>query len=127
KLKDKTMIAYNYVSLRSLGDQPGRWTARYLSSWKTLPDGVMIAPEKFGPRRLQVLPDITNNVGSQVLVMKVFGFSQTNNIPFPSEETSPAAGKAPYITVPYIGFNYLGQFIGQSIGQSIPSQSELIP
>jgi len=52
----------------------------------------MIANEKFGLRRNQMLPDLTNYVGSQVLVMKVFGFNQTNNIPFPSEDTLPAAG-----------------------------------
>src|SRR5262249_25072678 len=42
-LFDKQMIAYNFISTRSLGDQVGRPTARYLGSWKTLPEGVYIA------------------------------------------------------------------------------------
>jgi len=117
KLRDKQMIAYTFVSLRSLGDQPGRPTARYLGSWKTLPEGVYIAPEKFGPPRSQVLPNITNYVGDQVLVMKVFGFNQTNNIPFPADDT-PALGK-PYIKLPYIAFDYVGQLTTRT--------NELIP
>src|SRR6266850_3026925 len=45
RLYDKQMIGYNFVALRTLGDQPGRGKARYLSSWRTLPEGVFIAPQ----------------------------------------------------------------------------------
>ena len=34
-------------ALRSVGDQPGVHTPRYLSSWRTLPQGAYIPPEKF--------------------------------------------------------------------------------
>src|SRR6266568_7989862 len=46
-LFNKQTIGYNFVSLRSMGDQPGRPTVRYLSSWKTLPEGAFIHPAKF--------------------------------------------------------------------------------
>src|SRR5437667_791593 len=59
-LLDKQWIAYNFVALRTLGDQPGRGKARYLSSWRTLPEGVLVAPQKFGPRNIASPLTITN-------------------------------------------------------------------
>ena len=80
----------------------------------------MIAQEKFGPR-LPASPMMniyTNDLNlNPVLAMRIYGFATTNTIPFPSEETPGVSGK--YITVPYIGFNYLGQ--------PITGQNELIP
>ena len=46
-LLDKQLTGYAYVSLRSVGDQPGVNSARYLSSWKTLPKGAFIPLQKF--------------------------------------------------------------------------------
>jgi prepilin-type N-terminal cleavage/methylation domain-containing protein len=122
-LFDKQMIAYNFVTTRSLGDQVGRPTARYLSSWKTLPEGVYIAPEKFGPRALvNPLPTLnifTNDIsGNPKLDLQILGFSTTNNIPFPAEDT-PLTASGVYVTVPYIAFNYLGQLTS--------GRDELIP
>jgi len=94
------MIAYNYVSVRSLGDQPGRPTTRYLSSWKTLPEWSHDRQRKIRAAPQSNASDLTNYVGSQVLVMKVFGFNQTNNIPFPSEDTLPAAGNKRMLRYP---------------------------
>src|SRR6185295_5821784 len=65
KLLDKQLIAYNYVSLRSLGEQPGVITPRYLSSWKTLPEGAFISLQKFAPRNATPL-FITNQVTQRV-------------------------------------------------------------
>ena len=49
-LLDKQMVGYNYVVLRSVGDQPGVNYPRYLSDrWRTLPQGSYISPEKFVP------------------------------------------------------------------------------
>lgn len=114
-LLDKQLIGYNFVSLRSLGDQPGRPTARYLSSWRTLPDGAFIALEKFlapKPANTPVLTIKTNNAGNTpVLAFSVLAFNRTNNIPFPSENTPPATIANPYVTLPYIAFNYMGQLV----------------
>jgi len=46
-LFDKQLVGYAYVCLRSVGDQPGAQTPRYLSSWRTLPAGAYIDPRKF--------------------------------------------------------------------------------
>ncbi len=45
-LLDKQLVGYAYVSLRSVGDQPGVHIPRYLSSWKTLPQGAFIPAGK---------------------------------------------------------------------------------
>ena len=42
-LVDKQAAAYTFITLRSVGDQPGRGTTNYLSSWRTLPEGTCIA------------------------------------------------------------------------------------
>jgi prepilin-type N-terminal cleavage/methylation domain-containing protein len=110
-LLDKQLIAYNFVALRRLGDQPGRGLPHYLSSWKTLPEGVFIPPQKFAPRNspLPALNIYTNYAGKPLLAMQVLGFNTTTNVPFPAEDTLPANSARPYVALPYIAFNYLGQ------------------
>jgi hypothetical protein len=106
-LLDKQLIGYNFVSLRSLGDQPGRPTARYLSAWRTLPEGAFVAINKFDTRNpnLPVLNIVTNNT----LAFRIHAFAVTNTIPFPAEDT-PGFGNPPrFVPVPYLAFNYLGQ------------------
>jgi prepilin-type N-terminal cleavage/methylation domain-containing protein len=92
-LYEKQYIGYNFVTLHSVGDQPGRNTPHYLTPWQTLPDNTFIATNKFGPR------GITNYIGG----FPVSGFSVTNIIPFPSETS------ANFPSLPYVAFNSLGQ------------------
>jgi prepilin-type N-terminal cleavage/methylation domain-containing protein len=102
-LMGKQLVAYNYVSLRSLGDQPGRHTARYLSEWKTLPEGVIISPKKFEP--LTAVPNVV--IGG---TFPVFGFALTRDVPFPTAEAPPASPPTQnYTALPYIAFDYNGQ------------------
>ena len=37
---------YALLSLRSVGDQPGNSTAKYLTGWRTLPGGIFIDTNK---------------------------------------------------------------------------------
>jgi prepilin-type N-terminal cleavage/methylation domain-containing protein len=115
RLLDKQMIGYNFVALRSLGDQPGQSNPRYLSTWRTLPEGTFIAPFKFNP-----IGFAPTRIDDQVTkeTFWISGFSRTNGIPFPTERAAFETG-GPYLEVPYIGFNYLGQLITQ--------RDELIP
>ena len=117
KLLDKQLIAYNYVSLRSLGEQPGVITPRYLSSWKTLPEGTFISLQKFYPGPPPI-PGQTSKIRSRA-EFSGESFPSTNNIPFPSEMTALYPNAKPYVELPYIGFNYLGQLVS--------GQDEVIP
>lgn len=108
-------IGYNFVTLRSLGDQPGRPTVRYLSSWKTLPEGAYIHPLKFAANNFSFL--VYSN--DTVVAYRIHGFAHTNGIPFPSEDAPRGPPSNPYVMVPYIAFDYMGRLTS--------GQDEIIP
>lgn len=47
RLKSAQYTTYALFAERTVGDQPGRPQARYLTSWRSLPDGIFIATNKF--------------------------------------------------------------------------------
>lgn len=109
RLLDKQLIGYNFVALRSLGDQPGAATPKYLSSWRTLPEGTFIPLWKFYTPQPLGYTAITNFAAMQTYFIQPFPW--TNTIPFPSEMAALAPGAQPYAPVPYIAFNYQGQLL----------------
>jgi prepilin-type N-terminal cleavage/methylation domain-containing protein len=109
-LLDKQFTGYNFISLRSVGDQPGQGTPHYLSEWKSLPDGSFIATQKFsGP-----VYNITDSTGATYTINPF----NSANIFFPTETNST-------ISLPCIAFNYLGQLTVD--GVNLASQDEYIP
>jgi hypothetical protein len=117
-LVERQLRGFTFVSLRSIGDQPGQDTPRYLSEWQTLPDSVFIAFDKF------YFPDYDYWANLYLLSgFKVYGFNTTTNIPFPLENSAfdPPASR-PVVRLPYIAFNYLGQLAtedGRPLGRDI--------
>lgn len=91
--------SYALLAARTVGDQPGRGTRRYLSDWKSLPEGTLFAPYKFDSR----LSSHPNDY------LRTF---PTNGFPFPD------ARSAPFL-LPYLAFNPYGQLTSQ--------RDELIP
>ena len=85
--------SYALLAARTVGDQPGRGTSRYLSDWKTLPEGTLFAPYKFEPR-LSAHPND---------YVRTFS---TNAFPFPDSRSAP-------FLLPYIAFNPYGQLAAQ--------------
>lgn len=118
RLFGKQLNSYAFVALRSVGEQPGQNSPRYLSNWKTLPEGAIIANWKFNPRNTYTrvfdppLPALPTD-----RTFDVYGFEVTNNIPFPSTDTAVTGG--PYVWLPYIAFNHQGQLLS--------GQDEFIP
>ena len=55
-LCDKQLTGYIFVSLRSVGDQPGQGVPHYLAPWQTLPDSTFIALAKFTNSPTNVTP-----------------------------------------------------------------------
>lgn len=47
RLQSGAYTTYALFAERSVGDQPGRHSVRYLTQWKTLPEGIFIAPWKY--------------------------------------------------------------------------------
>lgn len=107
-LFDKQLVGYNFVTLRSLGDQPGQPTVHYLDRWKTLPEGGFIPMEKFFVAPTNPFPYVTiyTNAGPQDFC-RIYPFPTTNNIPFPSVLTPSVNNRWPWL--PYLAFDYLGR------------------
>jgi len=111
------LTGYTFLSLHSVGDQPGRSTPRYLAPWQTLPDGAFIPIWKFS-LATNFYYRISNQITGQYF--DVGGF-QIGFFPFPGEDA--AFNQAPYapvyVNLPFIAFNYLGQLAagdGQALG-----------
>jgi hypothetical protein len=117
KLYDKQLNAYTFVTMRNVGEQPGRISPRYISPWRSMPEGAIIAPFKFQPRAIVMpiqdppLPAVANRL------FQIPGFSVTNAIPFPSQDAY-APGQT-YVSVPYISFDYQGR-LERAVDEYIP-------
>ena len=121
-LSELQLSGYTFISQGKLGDQPGQrqnnW--EYLSAWQTLPPNNYIAAWKFQPRNFT--PISVNGA------FNVRGFSSAYEFPavkFPFPIGATAPSNAPYLHLPYIAFNYLGQLTTNGIDPSY--QDEYIP
>jgi hypothetical protein len=86
--------AYALLSTRTVGDQPGHPHPRYISEWKSLPEGLVFAPYKFEKN------NYTNDYGRRLLIK--------NNLPFPSATSKPFVQG-----LPCIGFDGEGHLVTQ--------------
>jgi prepilin-type N-terminal cleavage/methylation domain-containing protein len=100
---------YALLSLRSVGEQPGRSTPRYLTSWRTLPSGVYIATNKLplvgASPAAGLAPPFFNDLKPQKTVAQ-----------FPFPVATNFASTAQDYHLPHFGFIYLGQLIYGSNG-----------
>jgi prepilin-type N-terminal cleavage/methylation domain-containing protein len=101
---------YALLSLRSVGDQPGQTSPKYLTDWRSLPNGVFIATNKFPPTTSKTYSSNVVNFYTNV-------FAYGMLFPFPIVSTN--ASSATKQNLPYIGFNYLGQLVN-GIDEAIP-------
>ena len=118
-LLDKQLIGYNFVSLREVGGQPGQSRPKYLTEWRTLPEGMFIPEYKFTNRAPATAINIRDTSGATPIDHYVNGFAVTNVIPFPTADAlpSPTAG---YAWLPYLAFNHLGQLVSDLDEEVIP-------
>jgi prepilin-type N-terminal cleavage/methylation domain-containing protein len=91
---------YALFAKRSLGDQPGAGTLRYLTEWKSLPEGVFIATNKFLPTDWSKWLETPGNTVTN------WPFRYVPSIPFPAITSDL---KALPFGLPCIAFNYQGQ------------------
>ena len=101
--------AYALLTKRTIGDQPGQENPRYISEWKRLPQGILIATNKFN----LIDPKLLNPNPPLVWFPDDYRrYFLTNAFPFP-------ASKSPGWTLPYIGFNSQGQLL-RGLDELIP-------
>jgi prepilin-type N-terminal cleavage/methylation domain-containing protein len=103
--------AYALVSMRTVGDQPGKSNVHYLTDWKYLPQGVYISPFQF--TNMQSLTNwvyTTNTLaGTNGLPWPIVAFPTNILFPFPSTYTNYNATGSSSNYLPYIGFTPSGQ------------------
>ena len=107
---EKQLTGFTFISIRSIGDQPGQYTRRYLSEWHSLPEKAFIADWKFALTLTQTNPVGYNpNTGQP---FPVTGFQITNVFPFPSEDTPYVIPpNSPWFSLPYVAFDYQGRLV----------------
>jgi prepilin-type N-terminal cleavage/methylation domain-containing protein len=118
-LCDKQLTGYTFISLRSVGDQPGQGTVRYLAPWQSLPEGTFIASQKF-----QASNSLPFYVSGYIPNLPIYGFATASIFPFPTED-SPSPSSVIPPALPFIAFNYLGQL--SLDGQTLAYRDEYIP
>jgi prepilin-type N-terminal cleavage/methylation domain-containing protein len=92
--------SYALFSARSIGDQPGKKYPRYLTEWKSLPDGVLFETNKF--LQTEIIASVGN---TNVFTVEQFA---TNLFHFPSPETT--NDLVPFkLSLPYIAFDSQGR------------------
>ena len=98
---DKQLTGYTFISFRQVGDQPGRGTTNYLSSWHALPDGIFIPPEKFVDDINYSYP-IFDPAKNQTFNIHSFA---RREFPFPTADSKVS------LFLPYIAFDFRGKLI----------------
>lgn len=98
KLANLQYTSYALYAKRSLGDQPGSGKARYITEWKTLPEGVYILTNKFDFQAAGA-PDSARSV----IPLSRRPFSYVD-IPFPT------VGEK-LIKMPVLAFDYQGRLV----------------
>jgi type II secretory pathway pseudopilin PulG len=112
-LLTKQLTGYNFLSVSTVGDQPGQHTPRYLDEWHTLPEGTFVAPFKYAPPTFYTrIFDPAPPLPMQ-RYFDVFGFD-TLTIPFPLAESVAT------LPVPCIIFDHLGQLVSARDQEIIP-------
>ncbi|HAV65139.1 MAG TPA: hypothetical protein DCY13_22555 [Verrucomicrobiales bacterium] len=100
-LLDAKYTSYALFTWRGVGEQPGVRNPRYLTSWRSLPDGNFIAPYEFEMAPAGVAPASPdwwrNYSGERPLPYDFF--------PFPSDTSNGT------LAMPYVAFNHLGQLV----------------
>jgi prepilin-type N-terminal cleavage/methylation domain-containing protein len=99
--------AYALMAARSVGDQPGQYRSRYLTDWRLLPEGVLIATNKYG-----TLMTVSMDSGEKLGILPF----ATNSLPFPTVDS-------PLFTLPCLAFNPQGQL--ESLGRPLRADEYL--
>ncbi len=93
-------ISYALLATRSTGDQPGHYRTNYLTPWRIFPTGVFLSKTNF------LDPNVDNTGPSGTpSPQSVAALPTTTVFPFPNSTNFPG------LSLPYIGFDYLGRLV----------------
>lgn len=98
KLLSGQYTSYALFTQRQVGEQPGRINPKYLTAWKSLPETVFIATNKFL---------LVNDATRFSYAETNRPFAVTNIFPFPTVDS-------PYFSLPYLAFDSQGRLISEA-------------
>src|SRR5262249_47357898 len=107
RLKSSTYTSYALYAERTVGDQPGRPHARFITEWRNLPEGIFIDTNKF--------------VNNSALLNTANDYARPfeyDTLPFPTINGNS-------FPVPHIAFDAQGRLVNAANQPSL--QSEVIP
>jgi Tfp pilus assembly protein PilE len=108
RLKSGLYTTYALFAERSVGDQPGRRRARFLTSWRSLPDGILIATNKLWYNEpLVAAPDEW---------LRTYDYA---DFPFPASASVTAQA------LPYLAFDFQGRLVNKQ--NQVQLNGEIIP
>lgn len=98
------LTSYNFITKHAPGDQPGQGTIRFLSEWKSLPNGVYISTNEFVvmPPQLWAAAALTPQGTNLPMTYYPFRFPTIN---------SPVTN-----LLPCVAFNFRGELLGPTNG-----------
>ena len=104
-LAQQQYTAYAVYASRTVGDQPSQQKPRYLTEWKSLPDGVMFHPYK-----------MTNNVTRDYWInekkrQRPVGVTNWIETPLLQIKCRFPNAKGPEMSMPCIAFNHKGELV----------------
>lgn len=121
-LFNKQLTGYAFVTLRSIGAQPGERNPEYIGPWHTMPEETFIATNKFIDSTT-FFYTITDPPGATTpnRTYRIYSFPRTTDVPFPSEDAWRDNNKTGnFARLPYLAFNYLGQLVSGAGDEYIP-------
>lgn len=95
--------SYALFSGRTLGDQPGPGTRRYITDWKTMPEGTFILTNKFNVNLLAEPKRSELPLFTRPLPHAIGGANFPEPFPFPTADSKIQ------VPLPYIAFDYQGR------------------
>ena len=109
---------YAIYAERTVGDQPGQAHHRYLTSWKTLPEGILIDPGEF--KDWETVADWNNALNSGTNAPFKYG----DGLAFPTADGNQAQ---PRFRVPHVTFDSAGSLdVRDGLGNRVIGQDEVI-
>ncbi|MCK9314783.1 MAG: prepilin-type N-terminal cleavage/methylation domain-containing protein [Verrucomicrobia bacterium] len=106
-LAQQQYTAYAVYASRTVGDQPSQQKPRYLTEWKSLPDGVMFHPYKLTNNVIMDKDDWIKEMKRQ----RTAGFTNWIEAPLLQMNCHFPNAKGPEMSLPCIAFNHKGELV----------------
>lgn len=106
---------YALYSEKNVGDQPGTFSPKYLTAWRSLPEGILIEPRKFEPTN--AVPERVADPYDNTRYFDIRSFKR-RAFQFPQTEVTNAVPKV--VELPYVAFTANGGLENETEFEYLP-------